>query len=404
MADSLRPETVAIIKASIPALVVHGSSITEAMYARLFRDEQIRALFNHANQGESGSQVNALAGAILAYARNIEKLEALLPVVERIAHKHIGYNILPEHYPYVATALLEAIAEVLGDAATTELLDAWGEAYWFLANILQERERELRRSLTNSEGGWNGWRRFVIAEKSRESDVITTFVLVPEDSGPVMRHRPGQYLTVSLQLSPDNAVKRNYSISCAPNSGEYRISVKREARGAGGSRFLHDAAEIGDVIFATPPSGDFFLPDHPVRPVILLSAGVGLTPMVSMIEAIGKSHPDVDAHYVHAALNSSTHAMDQHVRSIARDHGKISVATFYSEPTASDTAGVTHDFNGFINVEWLRQNTRFDDGDFYLCGPKPFLRSLVQDLSKAGVAAERIHFELFGPADEQIAA
>ncbi|MBX9727974.1 MAG: nitric oxide dioxygenase, partial [Sphingopyxis sp.] len=101
----LSVQTIALVKATVPALAEHGSSITTAMYARLFKDDHIRALFNHANQGENGAQVNALAAAILAYAQNIDNLAALAPVVERIAYKHVGYNILPEHYPYVATAL-----------------------------------------------------------------------------------------------------------------------------------------------------------------------------------------------------------------------------------------------------------------------------------------------------------
>lgn len=404
MPEPLSETTIQIVKASAPALAVHGTAITSAMYARLFKDSHIRELFNHSNQGEGGSQVHALSAAIIAYARNIDNLAPVVPVVERIAHKHIGYHILPEHYPFVATALLDAIREVLGDAATPELIQAWGKAYWFLANLLMEREADIREGLEAQAGGWNGWRPFAIAEKNEESSVITTFVLKPADGGPVVRHKPGQYLTFRLRLPDGSQVKRNYSISCSPNDSAYRISVKREATGAGGSRFLHDIVQVGDVIEATPPAGDFFLPEEPVRPVILLSAGVGLTPMVSMVEAIGAQYPDVQAHYVHAALNSSTHAMDRHVRSIAKHHGRISVATFYSEPASTDAAGVTHDYDGFISVEWLKDNTPFEKGDFYLCGPKPFLKSLVTGLWKSGVEAERIHFEFFGPSDELLAA
>src|SRR5690606_21699358 len=137
MPQPLSAQTIAPVKATVPALAEHGPAITKAMYARLFQDEHIRALFNHANQGEGGAQLHALAGAIVAYALNIDNLEVLLPVVERIAQKHVGYDILPEHYPYVARALLGAIGEVLGDAATEEIVNAWGEAYWFLAEILK---------------------------------------------------------------------------------------------------------------------------------------------------------------------------------------------------------------------------------------------------------------------------
>jgi nitric oxide dioxygenase len=199
MAKPLSAETIALVKATVPALAEHGLTITKVMYDRLFRDEHIRALFNHANQGDGGSQVHALAAAILAYAQNIDNPGALTPVVERIAHKHIGYHILPEHYPFVATALLGAIGEVLGDAATKEVLAAWGEAYWFLAEVLKARETAIREESEHSDGGWTGWRQFEVAKKIAENSVITSFVLRPVDGGRVLRHKPGQYLDFPSQ-------------------------------------------------------------------------------------------------------------------------------------------------------------------------------------------------------------
>ncbi|MGF7156013.1 nitric oxide dioxygenase [Novosphingobium gossypii] len=374
------------------------------MYARLFEDDHIRALFNHANQGESGAQVHALAAAILAYAQNIENLSGLVPVVERIAYKHVGYHILPEHYPFVANALLAAIREVLGAAASDEVLAAWGEAYWFLANILKAREAVLRSEILAAEGGWEGWRSFVVAEKIRESHHITSFVLRPQDGGPVLRHKPGQYLTFRLKPAGSPELKRNYSISCAANGEFYRISVKREDSGQGGSRFLHDHVHVGDVLESTPPAGDFYLSESPQRPVILLSGGVGLTPMVSMAETIARDHPGLAAHYVHGTICGETHAMDRHVRSVASSHPNMRVTTFYSEPAPSDVLGSSHDAEGFIPVDWLAANTPLHDADVFLCGPKPFLRSLIGGLGLAGVRSDRIHYELFGPADEVIAA
>ena len=404
MTQTLSPSTIALVKATVPALVEHGTAITTAMYKRLFQDDHIRSLFNHSNQGESGAQVHALAGAILAYARNIENLGALVPVVERIASKHIGYHILPAHYPYVATALLAAIKDVLKEAATDEILAAWGEAYWFLANVLKARETVLRDEILSAEGGWEGWRAFNVAETIRESSLITSFVLRPVDGGPVLRHRAGQYLTLRLQPKRGPEIKRNYSISCGANGEFYRISVKREDLGHGGSRFLHQQVAVGDVIEMTPPAGDFFLAETPQRPVILLSGGVGLTPMVSMVETIAAKHPSLETYYIHGTISSETHAMDRHVRALARAHGNIHVSTFYSTPEKGDQIGETHDGEGFISIDWLAQNTPLHMADIYLCGPKPFLRAFVGGLSLAGVAAERIHFEFFGPADDLMAA
>lgn len=404
MPRPLSRQTIDLVKQSVPALASHGSEITKCMYERLFRDEHIKNLFNHANQGENGSQVQALAAAILAYAQNIENLSVLTPVIERIAHKHIGYDILPEHYPFVANALLAAISDILGKAATPALLEAWGEAYWFLADLLKEREATLRGSIEAQSGGWIGWRAFTIVDKIKESDAVTSFILRPNDGEPVLRHRPGQFLTFRFKLANGQSVKRNYSISCGPNDEFYRISVKREPNGQGGSIYLHDHAAVGTILEVTPPAGDFFLPDEPSRPIVLLSGGVGLTPMVSMLEAIASDYPDLDTHFIHGAMNSSTHAMDRHVRTLASRHGRVAVKTFYSDPSIGDAVGFSHDHEGMITIDWLHANTPFTSSDFYLCGPKPFLRSLVGGLIRAGVSSERIHYEFFGPADELIAA
>ncbi|MBK5265662.1 MAG: hypothetical protein JJE34_10600 [Alphaproteobacteria bacterium] len=144
MPHQLTPETIAIVKATGPALQKHGLAITTRMYERLFVDEDIRALFDQAAQ-ENGDQPKRLAAAILGYAQNIDKLEALGPAVERMVQRHVETGVKAEHYPYVANALLPAIRDVLGEAATDEVLAAWGEAYWFLAEILIGKEAECYR-------------------------------------------------------------------------------------------------------------------------------------------------------------------------------------------------------------------------------------------------------------------
>lgn len=142
MPQPLAPETIAIIKATAPALQQHGLAITTRMYARLFEDPAMKALFDQAAQ-TSGEQPKRLAGAILAFARNVDNLGALSGAVEAIAARHVATRIKPEHYPAVAAALLPAIKDVLGEAATPAILDAWGKAYWFLAEVLMGREREI---------------------------------------------------------------------------------------------------------------------------------------------------------------------------------------------------------------------------------------------------------------------
>lgn len=403
MTKPLSPQTIALVKATVPALQAHGLDIVREMYSRMFQNPAIRDLFNQSHHSGEAPQQRALAMAILAYGSNIDNLGALTGAVERIAQKHVGLQILPEHYPYVAEALLGAIKEVLGDAATEEILAAWGEAYWFLADILINREAQLYKGLAEAEGGWNGWRDFKVEEVRPESAVITSFVLRPVDGQPVIRHKPGQYLTFWLDIPGQPPVKRNYSISSAPNGETYRISVKREPHGVA-SGWMHEAVKPGTVLKVGAPAGDFYLEAKPERPLVLLSGGVGLTPMVSMLETAANSGWDSDVHFIHGTLDGSTHALGGHVRALVDGCPKAKVSVFYDAPRAEDVAGRHYDEAGTISETWLAANTPVADADYYLCGPKPFMRAMVTALGRLGVDQSRIHYEFFGPADELIAA
>ena len=403
MSQTLSERTIALVKATVPALEAHGLDIVHGMYARMFENPEIRDLFNQSHHGDTGSQPRALTAAILAYAANIENLGALAPAVERIAQKHVGLQILPEHYPHVGEALLGAIKAVLGDAATDEIIAAWGEAYWFLAHILIAREERLYKEHSSADGGWAGWRTFTVDEVRSESSVISSFILRPTDGRPVIRHKPGQYLTFWLEIPGHPPVKRNYSISQAANGETYRISVKRETMGLA-SGWLHDHAKPGTVLKVAAPAGEFFLIDNPERPVVLMSGGVGLTPMVAMLEAIAQDHPALPVQYLHGTLDGSTHALANDVRALASGHPNIRVTNFYQTPRAEDVVGRDYDHDGLIDEAWLTAKTPIEEADYYLCGPRPFLRAFVATLSLAGVASDRIHYEFFGPADELLAA
>ncbi|WP_257558446.1 NO-inducible flavohemoprotein [Sphingobium sp. CFD-2] len=403
MSQPLSEQTVALVKATVPALEAHGLDIVHEMYSRMFQNPEIRDLFNQSHHGDTGSQPRALTGAILAYASNIDNLGALAPAVERIAQKHVGLQILPEHYPHVAEALLGAIKAVLGEAATEEILGAWGEAYWFLANILIARERRVYDEQKEMTGGWNGWRDFNVEEVVRESSVINSFVLRPVDGDRVMAHKPGQYLTFWFEIPGHPPVKRNYSISSAPNGQTYRISVKREPLGLA-SGWLHDEVKPGTILKVAAPAGEFFLADHVERPVVLLSGGVGLTPMVAMLEALVAQETEVPVQYIHGTHDRETHAMREHVRTVAAQGKAVQVVDFHQTPLGDEVEGRDYDAAGIITDDWLTANTPVADADYYICGPRPFLRHAVSTLSLAGVPSSRIHYEFFGPADELLAA
>lgn len=403
MSQNLSDRTITLVKATVPALEAKGLEIVNEMYARMFRNPEIRDLFNQSHHGDSGSQSRALTGAILAYASNIDNLTALAPAVERITQKHVGLQIHPEHYPHVGEALLGAIKAVLGDAATEEILGAWGEAYWFLANILIAREERIYGAQKEAVGGWNGWRDFRVDAVVQESSVIKSFVLRPVDGAPVMAYKPGQYLTFWFEIPGHPPVKRNYSISAAPNGATYRISVKREPQGLA-TGWLHDEVIAGSILKVAAPAGEFYLADHPQRPVVLLSGGVGLTPMIAMLEALVESGTDVPVHYIHGTHDRETHAMRDHVRDLAARGRTVRVTNFHQTPLADEVEGRHYDRAGLITEDWLIETTAVGEADYYICGPRPFLRAAVSALSLAGVASDHIHYEFFGPADELLAA
>jgi len=404
----LSDKTIDIVKVTIPALEKGGTAVTDRMYQILFTNPEIRDLFNQSHHGETGSQSKALTAAVIAYGRNIDNLGVLASRVERITQKHVALNILPEHYHFVAKALLGAIKDVLGDAATEEVLEAWGEAYWFLADLLMAREANIYARLAAASGGWNGWRDFTVENSVPESEIIRSFVLVPTDGRGVMRHRPGQYLTFALDLSGAGHLKRNYSISSGPDGRSYRISVKREARPGVppglASNWLHDHAGPGTVLKVAPPAGEFFLDEKDDGPVVLLSGGVGFTPMMSMLETIAQSGSGRSVWYIHGAENGRVHAMGEHARELASKTGNITVRTFYNAPAPGDQPGLHYDEPGLITADWLARNTPTQEAVYYLCGPRPFLRAMVGGLARTGVPLGSIHYEFFGPADELLAA
>lgn len=403
MPRSLSEQTIATVKATAPALAAHGLAITREMYARMFQNPAIRDLFNQSHHDEAGSQPQALAGAILAYAQNIDNLDVLAGAVERIAQKHVGLQILPEHYPHVADALLGAIKAVLGKAANDDVLTAWGEAYWFLADILMARENTLYAENAAAEGGWNGWRDFVVSDIIRESNIISSFVLRPADGGAVMRHKPGQYLTLWLSIPGQAPVKRNYTISSAPDGESYRITVKREPRGLA-SRWLHDRVKAGDTLKVGAPAGEFFLQPSDGRPVVLLSGGVGLTPMVAMLESTAALAAEQPVLFAHGAFDAAAQAMAGHVRQLATSLPNGKAVFFHEAPSPASVANTDFDEEGVISADWLKRETPIATADYYICGPKPMLRNVIGALVAEGVPVARIHYEFFGPADEVLAA
>lgn len=378
-----------IIAATLPAVRENAMNITSTFYPLMFeRYPQVKAYFNESHQRE-GTQRQALANAVVAYAANIDRLEVLGDAVSLIVQKHASLNILPEHYPIVGECLLEAIAIVFGDVATDEVLSAWGEAYQQLADILINAEEAVYRANEQKEGGWRGERAFALVRKEKESEVITSFYFEPADGGPVVNFKPGQYIGITLTID-DQEVRRNYSLSNSPGESYYRLSVKRENDGKV-SALLHDKLNPGDRVKITAPAGDFVL-EQSQRPLILLTGGVGITPAISMLEPALQSGRPVQ--FFHCAINGDHHAFKQHVDDLADRYDNLSVTYCYSEPLANDNSHLT----GFVKQGMIAPLVQKPaETDFYFLGPKPFMDSCHRIVNGLGIPAERVRYEFFGP-------
>ena len=384
------------IDASVPVLREHGLAITRHFYASMFEAHpELRNLFNMGNQA-SGAQQQSLASAVFAYAANIDNAAALGPVLERIVHKHVSVGITPSHYPIVGRHLLGAIKDVLGDAATPELIAAWDEAYWLLAGELIAGEARLAE---RTHAPLGTLRELVVADVDRETDHIVSYYLRTPEGGSPGEFSPGQYVSVSVTLPDGLQQRRQYSLSDAPDAPHWRITVKREdaadTKPAGQvSNWLHAHLKAGDRILVSPPYGEFTTPLDAARPLVLLSAGVGITPMMSMMAALAAKGSRREIVFAHAARHGSHVALRRHLAFATTQLPHLSVATFFETPQSSEREGTDYSFAGRMDISRLALPA---NADYLLCGPVPFMQTQWRALRDAGVPAERLHREVFGP-------
>lgn len=261
---------------------------------------------------------------------------------------------------------------------------------------------------------WKGIRKFRIQRKVPEGGDICSFYLVPHDGKAVPTFLPGQYLTFQLKIpGQDKPVIRCYSLSESPEVAEvYRVSIKRvqplrdrpELPPGLSSSFFHEQLDEGDILDVKAPSGHFFLDPGTHRPVVLIGGGVGLTPVLSMLNTICASGSKRETWFFYGVRNRAEHVMKEHLEGLAREHENVHIHVCYSDPGDDDVPGEDYQHAGRVSVELFKTGA---DGapllpsnnyDFYICGPPPMMDSLTSDLADWGVPKDRIHFEAFGPA------
>ena len=258
----------------------------------------------------------------------------------------------------------------------------------YLEKMLKKAEPVLGTS------GWVGFREFVVDRKVAESKTITSFYLTPEDQQPLPAYLPGQFLTFRLSI-PGHAspVTRAYSLSDSPNHPEYyRVSIKRlpapkdppDVPPGLSSSYFHDHVQPGMKLSIKAPRDKFYLDPEDDTPVVLVSGGVGLTPMISMLNAIVEAGSGRPVWFIHGTRDSREHAMAAHARRLANEHDNVNVHVSYSQPQQTDAEGRDYDSRGRVNVELLKRVLPPAPYDFYLCGPTPFMKSFVQRAARMG--------------------
>lgn len=384
------------IDASVPVLREHGVTITRTFYRNMFAAHpELTNLFNMGNQA-NGAQQQSLAAAVFAYASHIDNPAALGPVVNRIVHKHASVGIRAEHYPIVGRHLIGAIQQTLGEAASAPLLDAWDEAYTSLARLFIEAEKNLYTAAGVAAGELREMR---VTEVRKESDDVTSFTLQPADGTPAPAFKPGQYVSVAATLADGVQQLRQYSLSDAPKANRLRISVKRERAGAETpqgqvSNWIHDHATAGSLLRVSHPFGEFTPDTESVDPIVLLSAGVGITPMISVLNRIAEVHPSRHVIFAHAARSPRHHAHKLDIAAATSAMPNLQTVLFYESLEGATEGDAVH--AGLMDLgrlpKWPRAET-----SVYLCGPHGFMKAQWQALVDAGVTAARLHREVFGP-------
>ncbi|MFG1697670.1 globin domain-containing protein [Nonomuraea sp. NPDC049309] len=379
----LSAESAAIVRATLPVVGASLDAITARFYETMFaeRPELLDGLFNRGNQA-NGEQRRALAGSIAAFATHLlehpdERPDVLL---SRIAHKHAAVGVTDDQYVIVHKYLFAAIAHVLGDAVTPEVAAAWDEVYWLMAGALIAQEARIYAAAGARHG--DTWRQWRVVARREETPHVVSFLLRPVGDAPVPPARPGQYVSVRVRMPDGVHQLRQYTLSSV---GELRrITVKRVTGDPAGevSTLLHETVRPGDELTLSAPFGDVTLDDGD-RPLVLVSAGIGATPIVAMLQHLAATGSDRRVLLLHADRSPEEHALREDMANLAGDR------IFWYERGAT-----APDRDGLMDLS----DVEIPAGAIvYLCGPLPFMRDVRGRLLKAGVAARDIKYEVFGP-------
>ena len=382
--EAMSDETVATVDATAATVAPHALDITKDFYAEVIESlpSVVLDLFNPAhNVPISTHQPAALAASVCAYATNIKDLSPLLVpggAVDAINHRHCALDVLPAHYPVVHDHLMWSVAKVLGPKLGGEVpdavVDAWSEAVRFLAKVCIDKEEALRAAYAERAGGWRGRKDFVVTEISEVGTDIKSFTFAPVEPQAVgFAFLPGQYLTVKVDPNGDGlTAPRHYTVTSPPGATYLQCTTKK-IKGGVVSTYMHEALKVGDTVKLTPPYGVFTI-DENLPTGVLLSAGIGVTPMVNFARALGNNVALV----VHVDKTETAHAYKEEFEK----HRTI----------FKYTAGGTRPSAQSLAMETVA--AAGTDHCFYICGPSAWMNEMQTELLKLG--AKKVMCEAFG--------
>lgn len=388
----LHKDNAEIVKATAGVVIDNITEITKVFYPKMFKNNpELLNVFNAANQA-IGEQPIALASSIVAYAHHLlgDSDIDFDKVLSRIAHKHVALAIAPGDYTIVGRNLMEAIAEVLGDAVTPDVARAWEEVYWLFAMDLATAEARLYQQIDRTPATL--LREHRITKIDEVGGNARTFTLESVDGAPVPEYIPGQYVSVVAQLREDYRQPRQYTISAAPGTNALQITVKKVVGKDGTpdgavSTYLFGLNE-GDTIEVSAPVGDIEVAksEH-TRPLVMFSAGIGITPMASILDAAAQGRLNGrQLMHVHADVDAASHPLKDLTAANAAKCGAAAVTYYENGGEGAQT--------GRVDVAALDLP---ENAEYYLCGSVPFMQAVRSGLLDRGVDAADISYEIFGP-------
>ncbi|MGP9033687.1 globin domain-containing protein [Glutamicibacter mysorens] len=377
-----------VIEATLPIIAERISSITPNFYNRLFaaHPELLDGIFSRSNQ-KNGTQQQALAGSIAVFATYLVKHPGVTPetMLARVAHKHTSLGVVEEQYPIVYKHLFDAIAEDLGDALTPEIAEAWTEVYWLMAHALIKIEKGLYAQQANAEI-YTPWK---LVERTETGVDSVSFSFEPADDTPATVAKPGQFVSVRMPMADGIRQVRQYTLSGDIEQTNRRtITVKLDVNGEF-SPVIHNDLKLGDVLELSNPYGDLVI-DEEGAPLVIATAGIGCTPSAAALQTLAARGSNRKVTVLHADQEVGAWPLrEQMLDSIA----KLPQATLGTWFERGELPEELNAKAGYMDLT----DALAEDAEVYLCGPLPFMHAARSQALEAGIPAERIHYEVFGP-------